>query len=185
MAFDSRFLRTGALSLAVALACVACEQQAGATGDAKLAGEVPEVSGGRSADGNADVREVSRYQLTMADMRKWAAANANLKKIAAENPQLEQDDDDDDSSKSLDEIEARIDSTPAARKAVAAAGLTAREYAVISWAYVQAAFAHIALEQGADPNKIAREAGIHPANLRFVKEHAAELKKLNDELHDE
>ena len=129
--------------------------------------------------GDADLRELSRYQLTMADIRKFAAANANL----AKHPKVEQDDDDAedaDDNASLDEMAARIESVPVARKAVEAAGLSARQYAVITMALFQASLAQYAVEQGADPGKIARETGVNPANIRFVKEHKAELDQMNN-----
>jgi hypothetical protein len=126
--------------------------------------------------GDADLRELSRYTLTMADVQKYAAANANL----AKNPKTEENEDDDSESdkESLDEMAARIGRIPEARKALEAAGLTPRQYAVITMALFQAVFAQYAVEQGADPAKVARDAGVNPANLRFVKEHKAELDKL-------
>jgi len=134
-----------------------------------------------AASGDADLRELSRYELTMADVRKFAAANAAL----AKHPKAEQNDDEeedeDESSnddESLDEMAARIGRIPEARNAIEAAGLTVRQYAVITMALFQAAFAQYAVEQGADPAKVARDAGVNPANLRFVKEHKAELEKL-------
>ena len=134
-----------------------------------------------SASGDADLRELARYELTLADVRKFAAANAAI----AKHPKAEQNDDEeedeDESSnddESLDEMAARIGRIPEARKAIEAAGLTLRQYAVITMALFQAAFAQYAVEQGADPAKVARDAGVNPANLRFVKEHKAELEKL-------
>jgi hypothetical protein len=127
--------------------------------------------------GDADLRELSRYELTMTDVRKFAAANAAL----AQHPEAERDEDQDESDTeddSLDELAARIGRVPEARKAIEAAGLTVRQYAVITMALFQAAFAQYAVDQGADINKVARDAGVNPANIRFVKEHKAELEKL-------
>jgi len=127
--------------------------------------------------GDADLRELSRYELTMTDVRKFAAANAAL----AKHPEAERDEDQDDGDtddESLDELAARIGRVPEARKAIEAAGLTVRQYAVITMALFQAAFAQYAVDQGADINKVARDAGVNPANIRFVKEHKAELEKL-------
>jgi hypothetical protein len=127
--------------------------------------------------GDADLRELSRYELTMSDVRKFAAANAAL----AQHPEAERDEDQDDGDtddESLDELAARIGRVPEARKAIEEAGLTVRQYAVITMALFQAAFAQYAVEQGADIDKVARDAGVNPANIRFVKEHKAELEKL-------
>ena len=161
MALENRFPRTAVLVLVFALLAAVCGEQA------------------HSANGgDADLRELSSYQLTMADIRKFAAANANL----AKHPKVEQDDDDaeDADNASLDEMAARIESIPVARKAVEAAGLSARQYAVITMALFQASFAQYAVEQGADAGKVAREAGVNPANIRFVKEHKAELEQMKN-----
>ena len=162
MTFENRFSRTVGLVLVFALLAGVFGQQAHS-----------------ATSGDADLRELSRYQLTMVDIRKFAAANANL----AKHPKVEQGDDDvedADDNESLDEMAARIESVPAARKAVEAAGLTARQYAVITMALFQASLAQYAVEQGADPGKIAREAGVNPANIRFVKDHKAELDQMNN-----
>ena len=159
MALENRFPQTAVLVLVFVLLAAVCGEQAhSATG------------------GEADLRELSSYQLTMADVRKYAAANANL----AKHPEAEQEDDaeDADENASLDEMAARIESIPIARKSVEAAGLSARQYAVITMALFQASLAQYAVEQGADPGKIARETGVNPANIRFVKEHKAELEQM-------
>ena len=75
---------------------------------------------------------------------------------------------------------ARIESNPVARKAVEAAGLSARQYVVITMALFQASLAQYAVDQGADPGKIARETGVNPANIGFVKEHKAELEQMEN-----
>jgi hypothetical protein len=163
MALENRFLRTAVWVLVVALLAAVCGEQAQSAGD-----------------GDADLRELSRYQLTMVDVRKYAAANANL----AKHPKNEQDEndaeEDEGDNESLDEMVARIESIPIARKAVEAAGLSARQYVVITMALFQASLAQYAVDQGADPGKIARETGVNPANIRFVKEHKAELEQMKN-----
>jgi hypothetical protein len=162
MTHENRFGRAGALALVVALL-------------AAVMGQPVQAAGG----GDADLRELSRYTLTMADIRKYAAANANL----AKHPKAEQEDEDSEDdegsdNESLDEMAARINKMPEARKAIESAGLTARQYAVITMALFQASMAQFAVEQGADPAKVARDASVNPANIRFVKENKAELEKL-------
>ena len=130
-----------------------------------------------ASSGDADLRELSRYTLTMADVNKYAAANANLAKISKAEDGEDEDKGDSD-KESLDDMAARIGRIPEARKAIEAAGLTSRQYAVITMALFQAAFAQYAVEQGADIAKVASDAHVNPANIRFVKEHKAELEKL-------
>jgi hypothetical protein len=160
MVLENRFPSTAVMVLVFALLAAVCGEQAHS-----------------APGGDADLRELSRYQLTMADVRKYAAANANL----AKHPTVEQDDDDaEDENESLDEMAARIESNPVARKAVEAAGLSARQYVVITMALFQASLAQYAVDQGADPGKIARETGVNPANIGFVKEHKAELEQMEN-----
>jgi hypothetical protein len=140
MALENRFPSTAVLVLVFALLAAVCRKQAHA-----------------AAGGDADLRELSRYQLTKADVRKFAAANANLAKhpkVEQDADDAENDDDEEGDNESLDEMAARIESIPVARKAVEAAGLSARQYAVITMALFQASFAQYAVEQGADPGKI-------------------------------
>lgn len=110
----------------------------------------------------------------MADVQKFAAANAAL----AKHPKAEDTDEDEGDNESLDQMAARIGRIPEARKAIEGAGLTPRQYAVITMALFQAAFAQYAVEQGADIARVASDAHVNPANIRFVKEHKAELDKL-------
>jgi hypothetical protein len=170
MGLQVRFRRLCALVLAFACLAVVGGQQAHAA---------------KSDD--ADLRELSRYQLTMADFNKYAAASeklAKLPKVEEEANDTDEDEDADDGSESLDGITARIEKVPAARQAIVSAGLTVRQYAVITMALFQASFAQFAIDQGADPAKVARDAGVNPANLRFVKEHKAELEKLKKPSED-
>lgn len=132
-----------------------------------------------SASGDADLRELSRYVLTLADVRRYAAANEALaRQPQAEQNEEEAEDEDATDNESLDDMVKRIEGVPGARQSIEAAGLTVRQYAVITMALFQAAFANFAVEQGADPAKVARDAGVNPANIRFVKENKAELEKL-------
>ena len=162
MTLENRFARNVVLVLMFAMLAAAFGPQAQAAGGS-----------------DADLRELSRYTLTLADVRKYAAANANLAKHPKAGQEDEDSEDDDDNgNESLDEMAARINEMPEARKAIEAAGLTARQYAVITMALFQASMAQFAVEQGADPAKVARDASVNPANIRFVKENKAELEKL-------
>lgn len=140
----------------------------------------PQAHAAKSSD--ADLRELSRYTLTMPDFNKYAAANENLSKA----PKQEESEDDDEASdnESLDEMAARIEKVPGARKAIESAGLTVWQYAVITMALFQASFAQFAIEAGADPAKVAKDASVNPANLKFVKEHKADLEKLKKPSED-
>ena len=60
---ENRFPQTAVLVLVFVLLAAVCGEQAHS-----------------AAGGEADLRELSSYQLTMADVRKYAAANANLRR---------------------------------------------------------------------------------------------------------
>lgn len=128
-----------------------------------------------------DVKEIANYKLTMDAVRKFAQASRTMKQLGKKHSEDDQDDqeDDSDNSESIDDMEAKIASEPAARKAIEAAGLSVREYVVITFALLQSGIAQYAVDQGADPAKIARDAGINPANVTFYKEHKAEIEALD------
>ena len=181
MTFGSPLPRI-AVALALALVVDACGKKADSRSDGdipEVSAKVPDVAGGGAGD--AEVRELSRYQLTMAKIRQLAAAQENMERFAQQHPELARGADtasSDLSDLSLDDIEAQVERFPAGRKAVEDAGLSAREYALITVALFQASLGQILVQQGANPDSVAREGGIHPSNLRFVKEHEAELAKL-------
>lgn len=167
MPSDNRYSRAVALSLLMAL----------------LAMFAPDV---HSAPNDADLRELSRYELTMSDFRKYAAATETLAKHAKTQDEYVDEEMGDAvaDAESLDDMAARLGRVPGARQAIESSGLTVRQYMVISMAIMQAAFAQFAVDQGADPAKVAKDAGVNPANLEFVKEHKAEIEKLNPRRDD-
>lgn len=66
----------------------------------------------------------------------------------------------------------------AARKIIQDAGLDVREFALIGLTLLQAWGGQMQIQSGANPDSLARAAGINPANLRFAKQHEAELRQL-------
>ena len=139
----------------------------------------------KSSTADADVKEIASYKLTMDAVRKFSQASRTMKQLEKKHADDEEDDesaddsDDAKDSESLADTEAKIASIPEARKAIEAAGLSVHEYVVITFALLQSAISQYAIGQGADPAKIARDAGIHPANVTFYKEHKAEIDALN------
>ena len=88
-----------------------------------------------AADSNADLRELQRYTLTLADVRKYAAANETLAKLPKPAPKEEEEENDDEDSndESLDDMVKRMEAVPGARKAIEGAGLTVRQYLVSTY----------------------------------------------------
>jgi hypothetical protein len=183
----SRRLRA-TIPLALAIVTAACGKKtepADDTGVPDVGAEVPDVATRGGSSDDSDMRELSRYQLTMADLQKLGVAHQNLKRIAQQHPNLVEDEEEEQSGeKSLDEIEAEIERVPQLRKAIEDAGLSVRKYAVINLVLMQASAANMLVQHGAKPDSIAREIGTHPENIRFVREHEAEVARLQRALAD-
>ena len=109
---------------------------------------------------------------TDADVQRMEA-------LAAEKEKLEEAHDLNlGSANSLDEMEAQISKTPVMARSLQKAGLTPREYSKFMMAMVQAAFA-----AGFKKAGMLKElpAGVNPENVKFVEEHEAELKAMQEE----
>ncbi len=150
--------------------------------DVADASAVPDVKGGKSSAGDADMRELEAYRLSMSDVKKWGAASANLarvaEKIRAEDPNADDDREELTPNATFDDMAASIERVPGAGDAIEDAGLSTHEFVIISWALVQASVADYAATQGADVKELAAKAHIHPDNVTFVREHRAEIEKL-------
>lgn len=127
---------------------------------------------------------------------KLAALKAEIKKLEAKDErteaedarldalreQLEQAEENDSAggdAKTLAEMAAAIEKEPLARKALTDAGISAREFATFSLAYLQAGMVAGLMKQGLIkevPKELA--ATVNMDNVKFVQEHAAELEAL-------
>jgi hypothetical protein len=127
---------------------------------------------------DADTREVRAYTLTDAAFARYVAANRKLRDVKFGNCA---DDDDDDAQETIASSVARIDAVPGAKAAVQAAGMTSREFVVISFALLENGMASYMMQTpgGKMPD------GINPANVDFVRKHGPELHQLADESEDE
>ena len=137
-----------------------------------------------SDGGDADLAELRDYQLSMDDVEKWGEANHALQRLADANPELAtalESDDEDGADQSLDGIAERIESVPQAREVIEDAGLSPREYAVITFALFQAGMAQYAVEQGQDLEQVARDMQVNADNIRFMQEHREEIERLRTE----
>lgn len=85
-----------------------------------------------------------------------------------------------DNPKTLAEMEAQIKAHPGAARALAAAGLTPREFARCTMALLQAALVEGFSQGKAELDKL--PAGVNPANVKFIREHKAELEAMQKAL---
>ena len=181
------------------------------------------VGGSASAQTlSSDEKELAAYRLTMATVKKVAAATQALAEEAARDPRMKElnkvkaemseltkkeelteaeesqleklrereqalqeeveraEVGGGDNNKTLGDMEAAIKKHPAAMRALAAQGLTPREYATCLMALLQAAIVEGFSQGKADVTKL--PAGINPENVRFVRENKTELEALQSAL---
>jgi hypothetical protein len=150
-------------------------------GDTVAAGGAAATADASSAD--ADIRDVGSYELTMDKMDKYLAATRNMalaaKSLTPEQRERLKGSESADPNSSLDDWAASLEREPIARDAIRRAGLSAREYAVMSMAYLQAGMASAILDMRPDvknADSIAREMKANPANVRFVRNNKAALE---------
>ena len=155
-----------------------------ACGGERAAADTAAASGGSpvaQASTDADLRDLSRYELTMDKMDKYLAATRNMlaaaKSLTPE--QRERLKASGDANASLDDYASQLENEPLARDAIRRAGISTREFAVISMAYIQAAMAQAILQMRPDiknTDSIAGEMKANPANIRFMTENRAALE---------
>lgn len=110
------------------------------------------------------------------------AEQQQLEALRAKQDAFEKAHDTDDSendAQTLDDMAAQIQKFPPLARALKSEGVSAKEYATFSLALFQAAFA-----AGAQKSGMLKElpAGINAENVKFVQEHEAEIKKLQEEM---
>ena len=108
------------------------------------------------------------------------AEEARLEKLNARAEALDEEIDREvgmNANGTIDEIVARIEREPEAKAALAKEGLTPRDFAKTLLALLQAAMIK-GFSQGGKVDLAKLPPGVNPANIKFVDEHEAELKKL-------
>jgi hypothetical protein len=128
---------------------------------------------GFAAAQDRDSQEVQKFVLTDAGLAKYSTATRKLAALPRDAAACADDGAD---SKSIDEIVATLNATPAAKVAIQSAGLTPREYVVFSMSLLHTGLGAWAAEQpgGKLPP------GVSKANVDFYQRHAAEMKKLEE-----
>jgi hypothetical protein len=118
--------------------------------------------------------DFSNYELDMAKMRKYAAA---IKGFSALSPSdttgmsgLNMS-----GNESTAETIARMESNPVARRVLADAGLTAKDYVWITAAYLQAAMTQGLMEVSPEARM---PEGQNPRNVEFLKANKTELEAI-------
>jgi len=131
---------------------------------------------------DADARAIAAYRLSEATMTKFIAASRGMAAASrASRDTVADDEEEEESAQTIAGIAAFYDGQPAARRALASAGLTSREYVTFMFTLFQAGMAAWLVEQhGWDklPPEIARE------NVVFYQRHKTRLDSLTAELKE-
>ena len=133
----------------------------------------------RSPADNPDIKELSTYTLTLDTLAKVDRANRAMVASFQKDPTA--GDPRGVSAKTIADLEQKIAATPVMASALEHEGVTPREYARFTMALLQASFtlgAKQRTEKAGRPFQIPE--GVNPANVTFVQEHEAELKRMQE-----
>jgi hypothetical protein len=127
--------------------------------------------------GDKDLKAISGYSLTMPKYKQMMTAMLNLGKAAQQNPNISAALEN-SADGTLDQMTARLDAVPPARRAIADAGLNTREFALIQMAALHAGMAYGLMKQlHLTPDSVVKSTGVSQANLEFFRINEAELER--------
>lgn len=132
------------------------------------------AAAGAQGRGEADAKAVDAYRLTIPKFDAWVKASLAMAKAHA--GKVEDDEDEDaveNDAQWLDDIARKLDGIPEARTAIRGAGLSSREYAVLSMVILQSVMADEMMKQY--PTMEAPK--INPQHLEFVRTNRAYVEK--------
>jgi hypothetical protein len=133
------------------------------------------------SQGDADLKAISAYTLTLPKYKQYLDATLNLANVAAKNPQLAQRLDG-YGNQSLAEQVKTLDGMPPIRAAITSTGFTTRDYVLAQGAILQAGMAYAMAKSGnISDDKVIKEAGVSRANLEFYRNNEAEIDRLAKE----
>ena len=182
---STRKLATLAFSAAALLgACSKSDTAASSTG------ENSSPAPATAASGEQDLQTVTDYQLTMAKFDKYLAAQRNIALKAKDMSPAERaamkarESARDNSNAGLDDIVKNIESEPAMLAAIKDAGLSSREFALLTVSIMQTAMASSVAKMRPNDNQdsLIREMKANPANVKFFKDNEAELTRKQKEI---
>ena len=177
----SRAALLPALSL---LALAACGKKDAAPADSAGAPAAAASSASGSSKADADLADVTNYRLSMDKIDKYIAAQRNIAaKMKSMTPaereavKARSENRNSDPNASLDDMARTIESEPVMNDAVRAAGLSAREFALITISMMQSAMASSVLQTRPKDNQdsLIREMKANADNIKFYREHEAEI----------
>ena len=178
--------------LAATFALAACGKKDAAPGDTTAAATAA-TSAPAPSSGGDDLADVTSYKLSMDKIDKYIAAQPALTAKMKSMSQAERDavkarnEGRDNSNASIDDMARNIESEPVMNDAIRSAGLSAREFALITMSMMQSAMAASVLKMRPNDNQdsLIREMKANPDNIKFYREHEAEITRKTQELQAE
>jgi hypothetical protein len=176
----------------LALALAACTTKDAAPGADSAAATTAAVSTPAGSP-EEDLADVQGYKLSMDKFDKFMAAQRNLalrmKDLSpAEREAMQaRDEADDGSDDSLDDMVRKIEGQPLMNAAIKDAGLSAREYALITMSMIQSGMAAGVLKMRPNDNadSLVREMKANMDNVRFMQQNEAEIQRKQKEFEAE
>ena len=172
--------------LAPLLLVVACAPDADTAADSGAAAAPAAAAPASTGD---DLADVSAYELTMDRMDRFYAVQRALgTRMAAMSPaEREALDIASDADDSIDDTVRKLEGNATMAAALRDAGMSAREFTVLTAAIMQSGMAAAVLQMRPEANQdsLMREMKVNPANVRFLRENEATLQRKQAELQAE
>ena len=139
-------------------------------------------SSASAAQSSDDLNDVTTFKLSMDKIDKYVQSQKNLaalvkKMTPAEREAMNNRNDVSDANASLDDMVAKIDKEPAMVSAIKAAGLSTREWVLVTMSMMQTGMAAAVLKMRPNDNQdsLMRSMKVNPDNVKFYNEHEAEI----------
>jgi len=165
----------------VLLALAACSKDKAS--DSSAATATPGSPAAASPASDRDLADVTQYKLSMEKIDKYLQAQRNIAaKAASLTPEqraaLEaRGEDESNPNASIDDMVKKIESEPMMVAAIKDAGLSAREFTMITFSMMQTGMAAAVLKMRPNDNQdsLMRAMQVNSDNVKFYNEHEAEI----------
>ena len=175
------------LALALALSCAACgggdaDTAADAAADSPEANDAP-------PSGEQDLGSINEYELTMDRIDRYFQTQRNMMEALKDMTPAEREaaNVSMDADASLDEMVAQAESSALVSEAAREAGLSTREFVMISFSLFQSMMASSVAQMrpNADQDSLIESMNVNPANVQFVRDNEAALRQKQQQLQAE
>lgn len=130
---------------------------------------------------DADSKEYRNYRLTMENINKFVAASKALVKLSHDNPGLEKDMESQSDASTIDEAVKTTEKYPAVTNAIKDAGLTTRDFVVMTGTLMSAQMAVGMKKQGQIKQY---PPSVSPENAAFVEQNWDKLNAMMKSVAD-